>query len=201
MKLRYSPTSPYVRKVTVTLHELGLDGQVELLPTNPWDLSSDLQRVNPLNKVPTLLLDDGSVLYDSPVVCEYLDAQARGGLFPAPPARWQVLRRQALADGVLDAAVAVFLETRRRADDERSAWWLEVQNLTLDRSLQAMAEDAAGFGEPITIDQVACGCALGYLDFRFPELDWRARHAALDDWYAGFGQRDSMRATVPRDPT
>lgn len=200
MKLHYSPTSPYVRKATVTAHELGLHPRIERVPVNPWDMDGGLQSVNPLNKIPTLILDDGSVLYDSPVVCEYLDHLAGGELFGDPASRWQILRRQALADGVLDAAVAVFLETRRRAETERSAWWLEVQNLTIDRSLAAMAADLDSLADRPRMDSIAFGCALGYLEFRIADLDWRSRHPAMAAWYEQFSARDSMRLTVPQDP-
>lgn len=201
MRLRYSTTSPYVRKVTSTAHELGLFDRLELVPTNAWDPASDLPEDNPLGKIPTLLLDDGEVLYDSPVICAYLDALAGDRLLPgAGPERWRVLRNEALGDGVLDAAVLVFLERNRRGEGERSAWWEQLQLDTLARSLDAMEPLAAGFEGGVDLGQLTFGCALGYLDFRFPELHWREGRPALDRWYEGFVDRPSLQATMPRDP-
>lgn len=201
MRLRYSPTSPYVRKVTATAHELGLSDRLELVPTNAWDPASDIAGDNPLGKVPTLLLDDGEVLYDSPVICAYLDALAGGRLLPAEGmARWQVLRNEALGDGVLDAAVLVFLERNKRGDGERSAWWEQLQRDTLDHALDAMASLVDGFGDAPDLGQLTFGVALGYLDFRFPDLQWRQQRPALERWYEGFVDRPSLQATMPRDP-
>jgi len=202
MRLRYSPTSPYVRKVTASAHELGLFDRLELLPTNPWDPATDLAEDNPLCKVPTLLLDDGEALYDSPVICEYLDHLAGGGrLIPAPgPARWRVLRDEALGDGVIDAAVLLFVERNKRDEGMRSAWWQELQQLTVSRSLDQLEGAVARFaGEP-DIGQLTVGVALGYLDFRFSELGWRDGRTQLADWYTGFSRRPSLQATTPRDP-
>ena len=121
MKLRYSPTSPYVRKVTVTAQETGVQPRIERVPTVTTDPASGLAKDNPLGKVPTLILDDGERLYDSPVICEYLDGLHGGAKIvpPAGPERWVALRRQALADGILDAAVLRLMETRRPASSPR----------------------------------------------------------------------------------
>ena len=201
MRLRYSATSPYVRKVTATAHELGLFDRLELVPTNAWDPASGIASDNPLGKVPTLLLDDGEALYDSPVICAYLDAQAGGRLLPAEGmARWQVLRNEALGDGVLDAAVLVFIECNKRGDGERSAWWEQLQRDTIGHALDAMEPLAGGFGADADLGQLTFACALGYLDFRFPELHWRQGRPALDRWYEGFVDRPSLQATMPRDP-
>ncbi len=201
MRLRYSPTSPYVRKVTATAHELGLFGRLELVPTNPWDPASDLPGENPLGKVPTLVLDDGEALYDSPVICAYLDALAGDRLIPASgPTRWRVLRDEALGDGVLDAAVALFVERNRRAEGERSAWWEQLQRDTLTRSLDVMEGLAAGPDDPPDLGQLTFAVAIGYLDFRFPDLHWRHGRPNLDRWYEAFADRPSLQATMPRDP-
>ena len=201
MRLRYSTTSPYVRKVTSTAHELGLFEQLELVPTNAWDPASDLPEDNPLGKIPTLLLDDGEVLYDSPVICAYLDALAGGRLLPAEGMqRWRVLRNEARGDGVLDAAVLVFLERNRRGEGERSAWWEQLQLDTLGYALDTMETLAARFGESVDLGQLTCAVALGYLDFRFPDLHWRQGRSALDRWYETFVDRLSLQATMPRDP-
>lgn len=201
MRLRYSPTSPYVRKVTATAHEVGLFDDLELVPTNAWDPASDIASDNPLGKVPTLLLDDGEALYDSPVICAYLDDLASGGLLPAAgPERWRVLRNEALGDGILDAAVLVFIERNKRGDGERSAWWEQLQIDTLTRALDALEGLAGGFGDRFDLGQLGIACALGYLDFRFPELHWRRGRPALDRWYEAVADRPSLQVTMPRDP-
>ena len=145
MKLRYSPTSPYVRKVAVTIHELGLDDKVERVMTAPWDAATDLGRTNPLGKVPALIADDGTVLYDSPVICEYLDSLVGSRLVPpGGPDRWTALRRQALADGLIDAAVSCVLEGRRPAE-RRSTEWVTRQRAArpLDRREWRRGDDAS----------------------------------------------------------
>jgi glutathione S-transferase len=196
MKLRYSPTSPYVRKVMVTAMELGVDGKIECIDTNPWQYDSDLVRDNPLGKVPALTTDDGEVLYDSPVVCEYLDhVYGQGRLFPSPgPARWRVLRQQALCDGILDAAVLRRLESQRPVE-RRSEDWAILQRDAVERGVDALEQDAAGWDAELTIAQISAACALGYLDFRFSGEDWRTGHPTVAQWYEGFAQRPSMQAT------
>lgn len=197
MKLRYSPTSPYVRKVTVTIQELGLDDKVDRVATTPWDAKTDLGQVNPLGKIPALVADDGTVLYDSPVICEYLDALVGGRLLPpGGPDRWTALRRQALADGLMDAAILARLESQR-PEGERSAGWIDRQKAAIARSLDALEAEAADLAGPLTLGHVAIGCALGYLDFRFAADQWRNGHPLLADWYRGFASRPSMASTVP----
>jgi glutathione S-transferase len=201
MKLRYTPTSPYVRKVTVTAHELGLDGRIERIPTDVWDPATDLGRENPLGKVPALTTDDGLVLYDSPVICEYLDSLHDGPrLHPATaPERWIALRRAALGDGILDAGVARLLEGRR---DEalRSAAWIDRQAGKVAAGLDALEAEAEDLAGALTIGPIAIAAALGFLDFRFSAEDWRPKRPALARWYETFAARPSMRATVPQEP-
>jgi glutathione S-transferase len=197
MKLRHSPTSPYVRKVAVAIHELGLNDKVEFVATAPWDAKTDLGEINPLGKVPTLVTDDHQVLYDSPVICEYLDALVGGRLFPpGGPDRWTALRRQALGDGLMDAAVLARLESQRPAD-RQSADWIGRQRAAVARTLDALESEAAALAGPLTIGHVAIGCALGYLDFRFAEDEWRKGRPGLAGWYRGFASRPSMTSTVP----
>lgn len=202
MKLRFSPTSPYVRKVTVTAQETGVAGRIENLPTDPWSPETDLGKDNPLGKVPTLITDAGLVLYDSPVICEYLDSLHKGEkLFPAAgEQRWCALRQQALADGILDAAVVVFLERNRRPAQLRWPDLIENQLVKIRRALKALALEAEDFDDRLTIGQVAAGCALGYLDFRLPEEKWRGSHSALAAWHERFTERPSMQASVPKAP-
>ncbi len=201
MKLRYSPTSPYVRKVTVIAHETGLIGRIELVPTNVWANDTDIGRDNPLGKVPALATDGGEVLYDSPVICEYLDSLHDGAKLypPSGGARWTALRRQALADSMLDAGVLRRLETMRK-EPERSASWIERQRTATARAMDALEDEAPTLGQAITIGHVAIGCALGWFDLRFPTDNWRLNRPALAAWYATFAERPSMKKTVPKDP-
>ncbi len=202
MKLRYSPTSPYVRKVMVTALETGLDKKIEKVPTNPWDPDTDLTKDNPIGKVPALKIEGGDTLFDSPVICEFLDEMHKGDkLFPpAGGTRWTVLRLQALADGILDAAVARVVEGKRPAELQ-SKDWLERQKKAIARSLDALESSVDELeGRHLNIAHVAIGCALGYLDFRHPGDEWRKGRPNLAKWYEEFSKRPSMQATVPKDP-
>lgn len=201
MKLRFSPTSPYVRKVLVVAHEAGLIDRVKIVPTLVANPDADFYRVNPLGRIPALELEGGETLYDSPVICEYLDSLHDGvKLFPpAGGARWTALRRQALADGVLDAAVLRRAESLRPPERRFADWDAKHQGAVI-RALDALEQEADGFGSAVTIGQVTVGCALGYLDFRFAAENWRDDRPALADWYDGFSARRSMAATEPRDP-
>jgi glutathione S-transferase len=201
MKLRYSPTSPYVRKVVVTAAETALSDRIELVVTNTRDPGSHLAHDNPLGKVPALITDDGLGLFDSPVICEYLDSLHAGPkLFPAAgDARWRALRLQAMGDGILDAAVLCMAEGRRPAN-ERSPGFVATQKGKIAAAVAALESEVADFGDSLTIGVVTVGCTLGYLDFRFAEDDWRDGHPALTAWNAEFAQRPSMAASVPRDP-
>ncbi|HEX3864765.1 MAG TPA: glutathione S-transferase [Stellaceae bacterium] len=198
MKLRHNPASPYVRKVMVCAHELGLTGKIELLTTavSPVEVNATLAAENPLMKIPALTTDDGQVLFDSPVICEYLDSVAGGGkLFPAGAARWIALRQQALGDGILDALILCRYEIAARPEEKRFAGWTDAQMRKAHQGLAALErEDLSGVR---TIGHVTAGCTLGYLDFRFPNDGWRARHAKLAAWYAGVEQLPSMQATKP----
>jgi len=200
MKLRFSPTSPYVRKVSVVLIETGLDGKVEKLPTNVWDEKTDIANVNPLGKVPTLILEDGPVLYDSPVICEYLDSLHDGDkLLPeSGPGRWKALQLQALGDGMTDAGIACLLETRR-PEELQFGKWMKRQTAVVLRAMDALENDLenlqAGFG----IGQVAVACSIGWLDFRFPDLGWRDDRPGLADWFVTVSDRPSMEKTVPAE--
>lgn len=199
MRLYYSPTSPYARKVLVAAGETGLDNAIELVTVNPWDPDSAIARENPLGKVPALRLPDGSVLYDSPVICDYLDTLHQGHrLLPAGGSeRWRILRLQALADGMMDAAVLIFLEHKRRTANTRSDWWLQLQAETLRRAVDELERQAASFQIEPDIGRIATACALGYLDFRITDYDWRKQAPRLTEWYLDFSLRPAMRATEP----
>ena len=199
MKLYYSPTSPYVRKVNVSAIELGLDKEIELISTNPWEVDQKLLINNPLSKVPTLIMDDGMELYDSPVICEYLDSiSGQPTLIPAKGSeRWQALKLEALGDGILDAAVLRFLE-RKRPAVQQSKDWNTMQKDSILRSLQYLENDISSWSANLTIGQIAVACALGYLDFRFADEEWRQAQPILANWYEGFVERGSMQATLPK---
>lgn len=197
MQLRFSPTSPYTRKVVVTARECGLFDRIEIVLTNPFDPETDLGRSNPLVKVPTLVLDGGEVLFDSPVICEYLDSLHDGvPLFPPSGGRrWTALRRQALGDGIMDAAVVRRLEGLR----PDTLQWDEIaakQNARLNGALDVLEDEVAEFEPQVSIGHIAVGCALGYLDLRFPDLAWRENRPRLAAWNETFAARPSMVASA-----
>jgi glutathione S-transferase len=199
MKLIYNPASPYVRKVMVLAHELKLADRIELISETvlPHKPNAAVAGSNPLMKVPTLLLDDGSALFDSRVIVEYLDVLAGGKFIPATgPQRWVALRLQALADGVLDAAVLIRYERALRPAEKQWADWIDGQLLKIRQGLDAL-EAQAGSSSTVTIGDIAAACALGYLDFRFPDENWRATHPRLAAFYERFSARPSMLATRP----
>ena len=197
MKLRYSTTSPFVRKVHVVAIETGQADKIELVKTNTADPASGLNKDNPLNKVPALVLDDGSALYDSRVICEYLDTQAKGAFFPpSGPARWTALRRQSLADGMMDAAVLRMIESRR-PESQRSADWDARQKLKVTQGLAALEADH--LGPQLDIGTLSVAIVLDYLDFRFKAEDWRPSHPKLAAWHKPFATRASLQKTLPHD--
>ena len=200
MKLITSLTSPYGRKVRVVLLEKKIPFQLQV--ENPWLPDSPVPGFNPLGKVPVLVLEDGESVFDSRVIVEYLDhVSPVAHLIPGEPkSRMAVRGIEALADGVTDAAVAVFLE-RKRPADKQSADWLTLQEKTLFRGLEALSE-ALGekpwyLGNSMTLADVACGCTLGYLGLRFAEIDWRSAHPNLEKLYDKLMARASFKETVP----
>ena len=201
MKLRYSSTSPYARKAWVVAIETGLEPQIEFVLTNAWSPDTDLPQDNPLGKVPALITDGGEALFDSPVICEYLDSLHGGQkLFPASGgARWTQLRLAALTDGILDAAVSARIETAMRPEDKRWPQWIERQTSAIARSADVLEEECASWGRDFLIGQIGAAVALGYLDLRFAAEDWRAAHPNLAKWYAEAAKRPSMVKTEPRD--
>lgn len=203
MLLRFLTTSPYVRKVMVTAIETGQEGLIEKVPTSPQADEDHLAEDNPLSKIPTLILDDGTVLFDSFVICEYLDSLHDGNkVFPAKgPARWTALRRHTLADGILDSAVLRRYEGMR-PEELQSEEWVERQKRKITRTLDVLEEEAEGndFPDPegpLTIGEITLGCALGYLDLRFYSEDWRNNRPALASWYEDMAERVSMKETKP----
>lgn len=200
MRLFYAATSPFVRKCLVSAHELGLRERIELLPASPHPVNRDraLVALNPLGKIPVLVADDGAVLYDSRVICEYLNDLGDGHLVPARgPARWTVLVDQALADGLMDAAVLARYETNARPENLRWSDWVVGQLDKVSCGLAELERRAPGLMGRIDAGTIAIGCALGYIDFRFASLDWRATCPTTAVWFDQFGHRDSMVATRP----
>lgn len=197
MKLRYSPTSPYVRKVMVVAKETGLDSKIQTVETKLGP-DSDILQQNPLGKVPTMILDDGSVIFDSPVICEYVDNLAKGAKMfpPAGPARWKALAMQALGDGLMDASLARRGEMMRPAD-KQSPDALAKQAGVMARALDMLEKHVAELEGPITIGQITVGCALGYLDLRFADDQWRKKRPKLAAWFEKFSKRPSMASTAP----
>jgi glutathione S-transferase len=192
-----------VRKVRILLLETGLHDQVEQLntavtPTNP---NAVLNADNPIGKVPALLTGDGMALYDSPVICEYLDSLHDGDrMFPNPgPARWLALRRQALGDGLLDAAILGRYETSLRPAEQFWPDWMDAQMLKITRGLDAMEAEAADLTGVVDIGTITFACALGYLDFRYVDMGWRTGRPGLSAWFDAFSQRPSLQATRAPD--
>ncbi len=200
MKLVTSLTSPYGRKVRIVLLEKKIPFQLQV--ENPWAPDSVVSTLNPLGKVPVLVLEDGVSVFDSRVIVEYLDhISPVGHLIPAEPKiRMMVRGVEALADGVTDAAVTVYLE-RKRAPERQSGDWLVLQEKTLYRGLEALAEalgeKAFYLGNSMTLADIACVCMLGYLELRFPEIDWRTAHPNLAKLADLLATRASFMETVP----
>ncbi|MBI3444245.1 MAG: glutathione S-transferase N-terminal domain-containing protein [Magnetospirillum sp.] len=201
MKLRYSTTSPYARKCWVVAIETGLEDRIEFLVTNAWSPETDLPKDNPLCKVPALITDGGEVLFDSPVICEYLDSLHGGqALLPASGgARWAQLRLAALADGILDAALVKRLELTMRPEDKRWSNWIDRQSAAINRALDVMEEECAAWGGDFLMGHIAAAVALGYLDLRFAAEDWRKGRNRLAAWYAVVQQRPSMVKSFPSE--
>jgi glutathione S-transferase len=199
MKLRFSPASPFVRKVSVTALETGLDDQIEKMPTNVWAADTDIGTDNPIGKIPALTTDGGEILYDSSVICEYLDSLHDGQkLFPpAGGARWTALRLNALGDGICETGMRRVLEGRLWPDSPRQDW-IDRANATLLRCFKSLEDEVDVLSGPVTIGQISIGCAIGWLDFRASDLGWRDDCPALADWYTGFSARPSMVATEPK---
>ena len=197
MQLYVSRTSPYARKALVLAHEVGLVDKIEVIETNPFDSAPELLAHNPLSKIPTLVTHDDQVLYDSRVICEYLDSLHDGLRFiPAGSSRWRVLRFAALAEGLMDATVALRLESLRpeaQQSEEAEARYLRAVRRSLQRAEAELDELRA---EP-TVAHLGLGCALAYLDLRLASEPWRDNHEGLARWFTAWSNRPSMVATAP----
>ena len=199
MILRSSPSSPFVRKVSIAAAILGLDRDIKFEPADTVDPSDPVRRQNPLGKIPVLILDDGTAIYDSPVILEYLDHRAGGGrIIPRDrAARFAALRLQALCDGIMDAGILLVYEARWRPAERHEAKWLDHQTGKIARALATLEADPPRVNATPNVGQIATACALGYLDFRFANLGWRDTRPNTAAWFARFGERKSMVATRP----
>ena len=198
MKLYYAPASPFVRKVNIFAMEVGLDKQIEWVKTNPWQAEDKLTAENPLSKIPTLITDDEKVIYDSRVICEYLDSLHNGDkLIPLEgEKRWQVLRLQALADGILDSGIIRFME-KKRPSELQSKDWDSMQKNAVERGLDYLENTVADWADNLDIGVIGVACVLGWLDFRFADEDWRINRPALKSWFEQFSKRPSIIKTMP----
>ena len=200
MKLLASRTSPYARKVRIAIAEKKIE--CELVEESPWVAETRVPDYNPLGKVPVLILDDGTALYDSRVIVEYLDTVSPvSRLIPEPSRqRIAVKRWEALADGICDAAVAIALETKRPAA-KQNAEWLDRQRQKIDRGLAEFANELGDrpwcSGESYSLADIATGCALAYLDLRHPTIDWRGEYPSLVKLAEKLAKRASFQDTAP----
>lgn len=200
MRLWQNPASPFARKVRIVVREIGLTARVEEIATavSPVSPNADLAKHNPLVKIPALQTDSGEVLYDSSVICEYLDTQHSGTrIIPDGAARWNALRLQSLCDGILDASVLCRYETAVRPEKYRWNDWLQGQFTKIRNGLDALAVESLNWGAQFGIGQIGAACVLGYLDFRFADENWRGPRPQLAQWYESVKIRTSVVATVP----
>ena len=201
MKLIFAPASPFARKARVLILELGLQDSVKLQDpgaVTPVSNNPVLNAANPLGMLPVLELDNGEYLYDSPVICEYLNHVADGPFLPAEPAlRFRALCLQALADGILDLSVALRYEAAMRPPELQWPTWVEHQNEKIERGLDALEARCSEFAASPSIGEITVACALGYRDFRFADTDWRTGRPTLSQWFDQIMLRDSLASTVP----
>jgi len=201
MRLWSNPASPFARKVRIVARETGLAGDIEELsiPVSPVTPHAELARENPLVKIPALPPPDQGTLYDSAVICEYLDSLHRGvPLIPkSGPERWHALRLQALGDGILEAAVLIRYEYAWRPQALQWGDWIAGQFGKVRGGLGALEAECAGWNGRFGIGQITAACVLGYLDFRFPQEAWRGSCPSLARWWEGIARRPSVADTVP----
>ncbi|WP_420861960.1 glutathione S-transferase [Algirhabdus cladophorae] len=201
MKLLVAGPSPFVRKVRVLILETGQQDAIEQVDVvaNPAEPDSTLVAANPAGKIPALIRDDGPAIFDSRVICRFLDARVDAGLYPQARL-WETLTLEASADALMDAAVLMVYEQRFRSEGERSQAWLDGQSAKVERSLSAVnSRWISHLSGPLDMSHIAMGCALGYLDLRQPENDWRSRFDGLAAWFETFNARPSMQQTLFSD--
>jgi glutathione S-transferase len=208
MKLFWTPASPFVRKVMVAILELGLRERIEICPTywpHEWGVRTiafeqDFIAANPIGRIPTLVTDEGIAIPESNWICEYLDSLSGAPrLLPkAGAARWKCIRALAVADGAVEAMIARRAETLRKGAD-RSAEFIAKQRDRSARCLDCLEREIAAIEGELTLAQISAGIACGYMDFRYPEDQWRTGRPRLAAWYAAFAARPSMVETVPAE--
>lgn len=201
LRLYTSPTTPFGRKVMVLILEAGLADQVEIAQAagTPLDSSKMPLSQNPLGKIPALERGDGPALYDSRVICRYLDDRAGAGLYPPAPRLWETLTLEATADGMIEAAILMLYEGRLRPEEKRFDGWVEGQWAKIARALDTLeGRWMSHLNGPLDMGQIAIGVALSYLDFRFDARGWRQGRPELARWHEAFAARESMTATVPQ---
>ena len=197
MKLYSSPNSPFVRKVRITAIEKNLMERIELVPSSPGENSPDLHAANPLGKIPALVLEDGQNIFDSPVICEYLDSLSpENPLLPAAGIdRLRVRKTEALADGIMDACVARYLEMMR-PEQQRSPVWIERWENAVKRALAILENGIESLPQDVNLGAIALAAALDYINVRY-DLDWKTSHPKTAAWLEGFKTRESMKQTAP----
>ena len=199
MKLIAALPSPFVRKVRVLLHETGQTDAVELveISTTPMNTDAQAAAANPVGKIPALVREDEPAIYDSRVICRYLDDRFGAGFYPQARV-WETLTLEATADAMMEAAILMVYEHRVRPPEKVFDGWIDAQWAKVARCVEAVNDRwMSHLNGPLDMSHVAIACALGYLDFRHPDRNWREGAGALDDWYAVFSARESMKATAP----
>lgn len=202
MRLFSAPPSPYSRKVKVALHETEQFDDVEIIYSTGTAINPGTLPVatNPLGKIPTLERPDGPALYDSRVICRYLDARAGSNLYPSGDRLWEILTLEATGDGIVDSAIAMVYEGRVRPTEFQYQPWVEAQWAKVSRAVATLNDRwISQLHGSLTMGHISVACALGYLDFRLADRGWRDGNGALADWYSEFANRDSMQATLPKD--
>lgn len=200
MKLAFSPASPYARKVKVLLLETNQIDDVEMVEGSGTPIAPNAQTVqkNPLGKLPALERDEGPSLYDSRVICAFLDDRAGGKLYPSGNRRWETLTLEATGDGIMDAALLITYEGRLRPEDKQMSEWTDAQWAKIAKTCGVLnARWMSHLAGPLDMGQIAVACALGYLDFRHGARNWRKGNDALAAWFEEFSQRPSMQASMP----
>lgn len=199
MDLLISPASPFVRKARVVLREANLEDTIREIEvsTTPLASAADVVAANPTGKIPVLVRSDGPAIFDSRVITRFLDDYGNAGLYPASRI-WEVLTLEAMADGIMEAAVTVTYEGRLRPESEQSPAWVEAQWGKVERAVKAINDRwMSHLAGPLNVGQIGTACALSYLDLRHDARGWRNGNKALADWHEEFSKRDSMVATRP----
>lgn len=197
MKLYHNPASPYTRKVTVLAHETGLMDRIELMPIKVWEETDRIRRDNPLGKIPTLISDKGDAVYDSTVICAFLDTLHDGPkMIPQGDARWPVENLHALAQGMTDAALSLRADVMRGRDKEAD-FYSDRMRATITSACDEAERRLTEIEGKVNLGTIALAVGLAYVDFRFPTFGWRDGHPGLAKWFEAFADRPSMKATPP----